>query len=156
MPYSGWASARGRAPDGKLRARQAVRLRPESDPSGLARLRADDDEAEAVVGAVLPRLKRLVAGGVAVVHGDDLARPGNLEPDAVLRARDDEPAPVGDGDGDERQVLAVGTDARAVGLQRQAGRGAGRPHDVLGPLPAALVRHRAQLARLVADVVPAQ
>src|SRR5918998_6443623 len=87
--------------------------------SRRAGLRADDDEAEAVVGGTLLRTERLVARRVAVVHGDDLAGAVDLEANPVLRARDGEAGAVRHAHRDEREVGAVGVDLRPVGLQRQ-------------------------------------
>src|SRR5215210_841435 len=97
-------SSRAPAPDGHVGRLQTFGVGPELDAARRAGLRADDDEAEAVVGGALLRLERLVARGVAVIHGDDLARAEDLEVNPVLRTRDGQPRAVCDAYRNEREV----------------------------------------------------
>src|SRR3712207_3179957 len=61
---------RAAAPDAHVGRLQTFGVGSEFYTPRRAGLRADDDEAEAVVGGALLRPERLVARRVAVVHGD--------------------------------------------------------------------------------------
>src|SRR5215470_5226149 len=137
-------------------ASQTFGLGLKLDLSRLSSLRADDDQAQSVICVSLLRLERLMAGGVAVVYGDDFRRAGDFKPESVLGARDEHAGFIGDGHGDERQILAIGLECGSVGFEHDFGRRAGRLDDIFGPFPAAFVRDDFQLSRFVNHVVPAK
>src|SRR5664279_3013060 len=66
--------------------------------------RANDSQAQTVVGAMRPGLERLEADGVAVVGCDDLTGAGDLKDDVVLRPRHLEALVVGDSRRDVAEV----------------------------------------------------
>src|SRR5208337_3576418 len=93
-----------------------------SRPSGAA---LDDHLAEAIVGAALLGLERLVAGGVAIAYRDDLARALDLELDEVITPRN-EGTPA-------RCLIAIEGVFRDVSLGGLLARGRGHDTPPLGP-----------------------
>ncbi len=109
-----------------LRGRETVGDSAERDRAGLAGLRAEDNQREAVEGLALAGLERLEADRVAVVDRGDLGRALDGELHQVVRTRHELAVAVGDGDGHEAQVGAVGAERGAVGREEQLRRCAGR------------------------------
>ena len=105
---------------------------------------------------MLAGLERLEAGGVAVVHGDNLAGAIHLELHEIVRSRDSRSIPICDPHGDEGEILSVRLDGGAVRGKGKFFGFAGRLHDVSGPLLAILVGDHLEFARLVFYIVPDQ
>src|SRR5262249_35021914 len=107
-------------------------------------------------GVALVALERLETGGIAVVGGDDFARAGNRERNPILGPRYLQALFVGNGDSDEREVLAIGFDGGVVGLGPQPGPRAGRLDNVPGPFLAAFISTDFQSPRLMDHIVPSE
>ena len=144
------------AADCNLPVAKGAGLRLQNDLPGLARLRAHNDEAQAVVGRAMVLLKRFVARCVAVVGGDDFAGAFDGKFHKVVRARHEQTLLVRNGHGDEGQVVTVGAEEFAVWAERDLRGRAGGFHRVSGPASAVLVGDDFEFAGLIDHVVPAE
>ena len=82
----------------------------------------DDSQCQTVVGFDIRRLERGVAGGIAVVGGDDFAWAADGERHEVFRPRHLRSTLVADGHGNIGKILSICRNARTVCLQGQSRR----------------------------------
>src|SRR2546430_8781718 len=90
---------------------------------------ADDDERHSIEEPDVARFERCMVDLVAVVDANDARIPaGDAESNERLRRRHDDSSPIPDGDGNEGQVVAIGSDAGPGWSERKWRRGACGPH----------------------------
>src|SRR5690606_40318346 len=95
---------------------------------------ADNHEATSAECVSLGYLERLEAGGIAIVRGNDLARPLDAEAHAIVGPRHGCPLRIDDPHGHKCEVAAVSRDSCTVNLGLQHRGLAGGAHGIARPL----------------------
>src|SRR5262249_4218164 len=105
------------ASDWHLRSGQTLGLGSQDNSSRVADSCTNYHEAHSIERVSVRRLKGFQVGGVAVVNCHDFARPRDFEMNPVHCAWRRLAVLVGGRYGNKREVLAIRSDGRPVGLQ---------------------------------------